>query len=216
MRLNWDEPKDRLYHDGLDRCVLYGADTAVAWDGLTLVSPSNTGSLEPQYFDGTKFRDRPVVGDFVAQLSAFTYPDLLEDMEGKVNLVDGFRTDGGQAQEFNLSYRTLVGNDLEGFDFGYRIHFLYNLTAVPTSRKYASTGGEVRLSEFTWDVAARPQNIVGFRPTSHVYVDSRFAGEEFLAVLQDLILYGSEWGDPVMPDIDQLIAYSTTYATEGQ
>lgn len=191
--LVWDKAGQRLYEAGLDRGVFYKEDTTgVAWNGLTGIDENlDDITAEPRHFDGIKYLDEPSVGDYSAVLSAFTYPDEFLEYEGDVSLGEGLYVSDQRPKRFGLSYRTKVGNDTEGTEHGYRIHILYNLTAVPSSTAFASVGQDTSPTDFSWEINGVPEPVPGFRPTAHFILDSRFLPADILATIED-ILYGSD------------------------
>lgn len=198
-RLTWDQIGDRLYEAGLDHGVLYQSDgLGVAWNGLTNIDEDVSGdSAEARYFDGVKVQDTPSIGDFAAELSALTYPDEFLEYEGVEELGSGFFVDGQTSKTFGLAIRTLVGNDVDGLDRGYKIHILYNLTANPGSTMRETLRDAPTPLAFTWSLTSVPSLIEGYRPTAHVILDSRDLPADILAAIED-ILYGKDGsGEPV-------------------
>lgn len=192
-KLLWDQAGQRLYEAGLDRGVLYKEDTfGVPWNGLTSIDEnlSNIAS-DPIYFDGVKYIDQPKVGDFSATLNAYTYPDEFLEYEGLQSLGGGLFVDDQRPKQFGLSYRTKVGNDVDGLDHGYKIHIIYNLTAVPQAETYETLSNSVTPVPFSWQISAVPVPLFGFRPTAHFIFDSRFLPPEILTVIES-ILYGTD------------------------
>jgi hypothetical protein len=191
-RLLWDKIGERLYEDGLDRGVLYlPDDNGVAWNGLTSVEEDmGEDTSDPVYFDGVKYMDDPSIGDFSATLNAFTYPDEFLEYEGIEAIGGGMFVDGQDSNLFGLCYRTKVGNDTEGTDLGYKLHLLYNLTAVPDASNYQTISETASPLEFSWKITGVPVSISGYRATCHVILDSRFLRADVLAALED-ILYGT-------------------------
>ena len=39
---------------------------------------------------------------------------------------------------FGLSYRTIKGNDVDGSDYGYKLHLVYGALAAPTEKAHAT------------------------------------------------------------------------------
>lgn len=193
MKLVWDQPGQRFFEAGIDRGVFYMSnDLGVAWNGLTSVEEDlEDTTSEPVFFDGTKIMDVPILGDFAATLSAFTYPDELLEYEGIIPTGDGLLVDGQNPKPFGLSYRTRVGNDVEGHDLGYRIHIIYNLTAVPETKSYVTQSPDSGALDFAWRLTAVPEAVTGLRPTAHVILDSRFLPADILRTIED-ILYGTD------------------------
>lgn len=195
MRVAWDNAGDRLYETGVDRCVLYLPDgTAVPWNGLTSVDQDSGVDVEEFYFSGIKYLEVREPGDFSGSIKAYTYPKEFDAFEGRAELINGMLlTDQPVDQTFSLSYRTKVGNDLEGMDYGYKIHVLYNLTAVPDSVSMSTIQENPDASEFGWSISSVPQYAPGFRPTAHAIFDTT-AMNPFLIEELERILYGT---DPV-------------------
>lgn len=191
--LVWDKVGERLYEAGLDRGVLYKEDsTGVAWNGLRSVDETlDNITAEPRIFDGIKYLDEPAVGDFAATLSAFTYPDEFLEYEGVVSMGDGLFVGDQQPKRFGLTYRTRVGSDVEGTEHGYKIHIIYNLTAVPSAVDFSTMTQTIEPADFSWEISAVPEMVPGFRPTAHFILDSRFLPGDILATIED-ILYGSD------------------------
>lgn len=191
--LVWDKPGQRLYEAGVDRGVLYlSNDLGIAWNGLTSVEEDlDDTTSEPVFFDGTKIMDMPMLGDFSATLHAFTYPDEFLEYEGVIPAGDGLFVDGQSPKQFGLCYRTRVGNDTEGPNFGYKIHIVYNVTAVPDTKSYSTQTPGSGAMDFAWKLTAVPEDVPGYRPTAHVILDSRFLPADILRTIED-ILYGTD------------------------
>lgn len=207
-KLRWNDVGQRFYETGLDRGVLYLADrTGVPWSGLTSVEEDlSEDSSEPLYFDGIKYMDAPAFGDYSATLSAFTYPDEFLEYEGIVDLGSGLFVDGQDSKLFGLSYRTRVGNDTEGPEHGYKIHLVYNLTAIPSDVLHETLMPSSNVTEFSWTISGIPEGASGYRPTAHVIFDSRDLPVAMLAGLED-ILYGDADSTAHLPTINELIDF---------
>lgn len=211
-RLLWDQAGERLYEAGLDRGVLYlSSGIGVAWNGLASVEEDMSGDTSsPAYFDGVKYLDIPQTGDFEATLSALTYPDEFLDYEGITSLGNGLYVDNQDTKLFGLSYRTLVGNDIEGVDHGYKIHILYNLTAVPNPSSFETLNDSPNPLLFSWKLAGIPQDAPNYRPTAHVIFDSRYLNAAMFEALE-AILYGDVDDDPTLPSISELLDFVTLF-----
>lgn len=189
--LVWDKVGDRAYETGLDKGVLYLPDgSAVPWNGLTSVIQSFDRDTSPVYYDGMKINNHITLGDFAATMKAVTYPDEFLEMEGLVSSRSGVFLDDQPPQSFGLAYRTHIGNDLEGDVVGYKIHILYNVTAIPSDKIYASVTSDPSLVEFEWKIQAVPEDIPGFRPTAHIVINSMDLDPWLLEDLEEK-LYGS-------------------------
>jgi hypothetical protein len=204
--LQWDQVGDRVYENGLDRGVLYLPDgSGVVWNGLTEVQQKFDQKTTPVYFDGRKINDLVTLGTFTASMKAITYPDEFVEVEGLAALRPGLYLGDQPLKTFGLCYRTHTGNDFDGID-GYKLHVVYNLTAIPSDTSYTSLSDSPELVEFEWDLTSIPADTPGFRETSHLIVDSRSVDPWLLADIED-ILYGDSDADAALLPIDDLIAY---------
>lgn len=192
-RLFWDQVGERSYEAGIDHGVLYLADgSGIPWNGLISIEEDMGGdSSEPSYFDGVKILDIPSTGDFSASLSAFTCPEEFMDLEGISEISDGMYVDGQDSKTFGLSYRSQIGNDILGIDYGYKIHLLYNLTATSESKTHETLNDSANLMELSWKISGVPEQFPNYRPTAHIIFDSRFLDPEILLELET-ILYGQD------------------------
>jgi hypothetical protein len=205
--LVWDQVGERVYEAGVSKGVFYDRDgRGVAWNGLTSLDESTSSSVEPVYFDGLKFNDVVTNGDFSATLKAFTYPDEFLPYEGFLQDRSGFYVLDQPRGTFGLSYRTEIANDTEGFQHGYKIHVLYNLTAIPSNVSYQSISDDSEPLEFEWNITAIPEEIENFRPTAHVIFDSRKMAPGLLRDIEEII-YGNETEDAYLPPLKGLATF---------
>lgn len=196
-RLEWDKTGERLYETGTDRGVLYVASngtypTGVAWNGLTGVDENPSGAeANAQYADNIKYLELRSAEDFGATVTAYTYPDEFEQCDGSAEPTEGMYI-GQQARKmFGMSYRTKIGNDVDGNEHGYYIHLIYGATASPSQRSYKTVNDSPEPIEFSWEVTTTPVNITGYKPVAHIRINSTKADPEKLAVLES-VLYGAD------------------------
>jgi hypothetical protein len=198
--LVWDQVGARQYETGLDRGVLYLPNgSAVPWNGLTGLNENRSREVKSFYTDGIKYLDHFILSDFSANLTAYTYPDELDVLLGDAEYAPGVSLHDQRTKMFNLSYRTLIGNDLES-DAGYKIHLLWNLTASPSDVQFASDGAQVAPVAFAWSLTSTPSHFLGARPTSHITLNSLKMDPAVLADIEDLI-YGTETTNPSLPTL---------------
>lgn len=202
--LTWDNPGEKTYQTGIDRGVLYLTDgTAVAWNGLTSVDEDSNSELKSYYLDGVKYLDTISPGDFSGKLKAFTYPEEFDQVNGIANVLPGLSYHSQPVKSFNLSYRTRIGNDLEGTDYGYRIHLLYNLVAIPDTTSFSSLKDQSEAISFGWSLTGTPSNLAGYRPTIHISIDSTETDPDILEALEN-VLYGTDMAPPHLPTIPEV------------
>lgn len=211
-QITWNSSGHRLFEAGLDRGVLYPpGGSPVAWDGLTAIEESPDTKIEPLYFNGLKYHDYISRGDYKATLKAFTYPKEFEIFDGIGDSPANGISVLGQIppDTFHLSYRTMLGNDLDGIDKGYKIHVLYNLTAVPSTRQYATLMPSISAYEFSWELSSVPIEAFELRPTSHIIFDTSKMHESSIYEIERA-LYGTETTDGMVypPDDFEHIAKS--------
>lgn len=201
----WDEVTARVFETGLDRGVLYLPDgSAVPWNGLTSVIEHFDKDASPVYYDGMKINSLVTLGDFSATMKAVTYPDEFVELEGAGEVRPGVFYGDQMPQTFALCYRTQIGDPLSGEADGYKIHILYNVTAIPNDKNYASLTTEPSLVEFEWTLSAVPEEIPGFRPTAHITIDTRDVDPWLLEELE-LMLYGSEFAIASLMTMSDLV-----------
>lgn len=206
MSIEWDKIGERKYETGTDRGVLYPKSApGVPWNGLLAVRERSVGdATTPYYYDGQKYLNEPAPTDFEATIDAFTYPDEFEVCQGSDSFEIGMFVSQQRQEEFGLSYRTMVGNDLEGSDHGYKVHLVYNALAVPSEKAYASINGSVAPSTFSWAITTTPVEWTGLRPSAHLVADSTKVSPFGMTVLES-ILYGL-YNDARLPDPSEFAA----------
>lgn len=203
--LVWDQTGDRLYETGVDHGVLYlpngqGVyDTGFAWNGLVSVSENPTGAeATPQYADNIKYLNLVSAEEFGATIEAFTYPDEFAVCDGTALPADGMMIGQQTRKTFGLSYRTRVGNDVDGTDYGYKLHLVYGCLAAPTEKAYTTINDSPEAITFSWEVTTNAVEVPGFKPTASIVIDSRTADATALTALE-LVLYGATGESPAEP-----------------
>lgn len=198
----WDEIGSRVYETGLDRGVLYlPSGNAVPWNGLLEVTEKANTEVTSVYFEGMKISELAARGAFLGAMKAITYPDEFSELEGIGVITNGVYLGEQNPQVFSLSYRTRVGDDVDS-DAGYKLHVLYNVTAIANDKTFASITDDPNLTQFAWDISAIPDEVVGFRPSAHIILDSRNINPDQLQEYED-ILYGTAETPPALiPMVD--------------
>ena len=210
--LVWDEIGARRYENGVDHGVLYLTDgSGVPWNGLTSVEERTTGAqVTPYYWDGIKYAEMYSIPDFSASVKAFTYPDEFLEFEGIQEVDNGMFVANQTPKTFGLAYRTRIGNDLDS-DYGYKIHVLCNLNAIPSNIGYKVNVPTAEMIEFEWVVTAIPSRIPGYRPTAHLIFDTTKSSDGFIAELE-AILYGDESTAAYLPAFETLVSLARSWA----
>lgn len=212
-KLTWDGVGDRLYETGVDHGVLYipttlGVySTGVPWNGLTTVTEKPSGAdATPQFADNIKYLNLIAAEEFAATVEAFTYPDEFSVFDGLASPADGVVVGQQPRGTFGLSYRTRLGNDVEGNEHGFKLHLVYGCTAAPSEKAYASVNDSPAAITFSWDVTTNPVPVTGLKPTSLIVIDSTVVDEGDLAALEDQIYGDATTGVANLPMPDDVIA----------
>lgn len=211
-KLEWDKVGEHFYETGVDHAVLYLRDTSgkytkgYAWSGVTSISESPSGAeASAQYADNQKYLTLISAEEFGMTIEAFTYPTEFDECNGEVEAAEGVRIGQQKRSTFGLSYRTKVGNDVDGQDKHYKLHLVYGCTAAPSERAYATVNESPEAMTFSWEISTNPENVSGQKPTSLITIDSREADPEKLTQLEAM-LYGGEDTEPKLPSPDEVVA----------
>ena len=196
-KLVWDKTGDRLYETGVKNGVLYIPTAGVyskgvAWNGLTAVTESPSGA-EPTalYADDIKYLNLMSNEEFGATVEAYTYPDEFAECDGSASLTDGVYIGQQARKTFGLCYRTTLGNDSKGNDYGYKLHIIYGAMASPSEKAYSTINDSPDAITFSWELSTTPVAVANFKPTASLTIDSTKVDPQKLAELEE-ILYGKD------------------------
>lgn len=201
-RIAWDEDGKKLYETGTDRGVLYVKTAGtygngVPWNGLIGVTESPSGAEETKlYANNAKYASLRSAEEFGFTIEAYTYPDEWEECDGSALIALGARAGQQNRKAFGFTYRTLIGNDEDLNDHGYKIHIVYGATASPSEKGYETVNDSPEAITFSWECDTTPVFVgENFKPTSVIIIDSTdFTTEAQKAKLADLedLLYGTD------------------------
>lgn len=210
-KLIWDQTGERFYETGVNQGVLYpqGANgtypKGVAWNGLTAVTESPSGAeATPLYADNIKYLNLISAEEFGATIEAYTYPDEFAQCDGSAEIAKGVMIGQQSRKTFGLSYKTTLGNDVEGNDHGYKLHIIYGALAAPSEKGYATINDSPEAITFSWEVTTTPVSVTGFKPTASIVIDSTKVNAPKLAALED-ILYGADGTEARLPLPDEVV-----------
>lgn len=214
MRIQWHGEGDRVFEAGVDRGVLFvrdetGYGDGVAWNGLTAVNETPGGAeSNKQYADNREYLNLVSDETFSGTIEAFTYPDEFELCDGTAEVAVGVTVGQQRRRTFGLSYRTLLGNDVLGTDYGYKLHLVWGAQAAPSEKSRATINESPEATQFSWEFTTSPVEVAeGFKPTSHMVINSTKVAAADLKALEDLIygVSGDTPADPVMPTPAEVI-----------
>lgn len=206
--ITWDQTGERFYETGVDHGVLYVYDNnlkeygaGVAWNGLTAVNSTPSGAEpSPMYADNIKYANPLSAEEYGGTIEAFTYPEEFERCDGSFSL-NGVNIGQQARAQFGFSWRTKVGNDVDGADHGEKLHIAYNALAQPSEKAYSTINDTPEAVTLSWTFTTTPlgfpsnENPDDLKPTAYLSVDSRNVSSEAFELLKDS-LYGSDSEEP--------------------
>ena len=208
-KLVWDQTGERFYETGVKQGVLYPQEIdgtypkGVAWNGLTAITESPSGAEPtPIYADDIKYLNLLSAEEFGATIEAYTYPDEFAQCDGSAEIATGVMIGQQSREVFGLSYKTILGNDIDSNDYGYKLHIIYGALAAPSEKGYATINESPEAITLSWEVTTTPVSVTGFKPTASITIDSTKVDADKLAALE-VILYGKDAvaGEPGEPAV---------------
>ena len=212
MKLVWDKTGERIYETGIDRGVLYVQNSdgsypkGVVWNGLISVSESPSGA-EPEslWADNMKYINLMSAEEFGATIECYTYPDEFAECDGSAELAPGVLIAQQNRKTFGLCYRTIVGNDVDSNNHGYKLHLIYGAMASPSEKGYSTVNDSPDAITFSYELTTTPVNVEGFKPTACLTINSTKVDADKLAALEAM-LYGSAETEAKLPLPDEIAA----------
>lgn len=217
--ITWDAVGDRTYETGVDQGVLYPQDSdgsypaGFGWNGLTTVTETPSGAeATPQYADNIQYLNLVSIELFGGTIEALTYPDEFEQCDGTAQPSAGITVGQQNRKAFGLSYRTRLGNDVDGSDYGYKLHLVYGALAKPSEKAFETINDTPKPIGFSWEFTTSPVAVTGLKPTALMTIDSTLVDADALAALE-AFLYGTSGAAPRLPLPDEVIALFAGTAT---
>lgn len=204
-KLVWDQDGTRNLEAGVKNVVLFpmgtnGYENGVAWSGITGISENPAGAdLTDLYADDIKYASLRAAETFGCTIEAYTYPDEWNACDGSAEAYNGVFLGQQARKAFGLCYKTSIGDDAHpGMDKGYKIHLIYNCTASPSSRSFATINDNPDAISFSWEASSTPVAVEGYKAVSTIVIDSTKADDAKLKTLE-ASLYGSENTEATLP-----------------
>lgn len=216
-KLVWDQTSEKTYQTGVDRGVVYpqtnGAyPKGAAWNGLTNVTLSPSGAEPtPLYANNSKYVTMMSVEELGGTIEAYMYPKEFAECNGLATLANGVRVGQQKRKSFGFTFRTLIGNDVEGDAYGYKIYLVYGALAAPSEMSNSTVNDSPEGQTMSFEFSTTPVNVAGFQPTASIEIDSTEVDAEKLAALE-AILYGSESEEARLPLPDEVATIMGTEA----
>lgn len=223
-RLVWDQTGEHFYETGVKQVVLYpmtgnAYGTGVAWNGVTSIEENPSGAdFNPIYADDIKYLNIQGAEEFGATIGAYTYPDQFAECDGAATPVSGVAVGQQARKSFGLCYRTTIGNDTEGIEYGYKLHIVYGARVTPSSKSYSTINDSPEPAEMSWEMNTTPVAVSGMKPTSIITIDStkftETADKAKLTALENM-LYGTDGGSGTEATTPQLPLPDVVLSTLG-
>lgn len=213
----WNAPGTRTYHVGVDRGMLYlESGVGVPWNGLTAVDESPSGGdIVPFYIDGVRRRNDHYLEEFTGTIEAYSSPREFAVCEGEIELAPGFFLGQQNRESFGFSYRSFIGNDLDGHERHYELNLIYNAMAQPSSKTSSSIGASVDPNTKSWNIETVPEDLgMNSQPSARLRLDTRSIDPSRLRLIED-ILYGAE-STPRLPDLVEVYEILTVIEPEPE
>lgn len=200
--IKWDQTGERKFETGVDHGVLYpysrsdnSYSPGVAWNGLTAVNQTPSGAEPtPIYADNIKYLNLMSTEEFGFTIEAYTYPDEFALCDGTATPVPGVAVGQQERRTFGLSYRTLIGNDVDSTGHGYKIHLIWGALASPSEKAYTTVNDTPEAITFSWTATTTPvpfDDDRDLKPSAQLTIDSTKVDEAKLAALE-AVLYGAD------------------------
>ena len=211
-KLVWDQISEKLYETGVEKGVLYPQSSGgtypagYAWNGLSKVSESPSGAEATAiYANNKKYLNMISAEEFGGTIEAYTYPDEFMECDGSKQGATGLYLGQQSRKAFGLCYKTLLGNDTDGNDYGYKLHIIYNAIASPSSKEYSTVNDSPEAMTLSWEFKTTAVDVEGFKPVCTLVIDSTKADADKLATLEN-ILYGTSNTEARLPMPEEIIA----------
>lgn len=203
--LKWDQIGERLYETGVDHVVIYEYtqegkyENGEAWNGVTSITENKSGAeASPLYADNIKYLVLKSLEEYGLTIECYTYPKLFEKCNGMLPLdttLPGVTVGQQTRSSFGMCFRTLVGNDINHEDYGYKLHLVYGCDASPSEESNATINDSPEAKTMSFEITTTAVDVGdNFRQASCITIDSNGLGEENSQHMSKLleVLYGTD------------------------
>ena len=135
--------------------------------------------------------------EFGGTIEAYMAPNEFAECDGSKEIAPGVFAGQQNRKMFGLSYKTLLGNDVDSNDYGYKLHLVYGCLASPSEKGYSTVNDSPEAITLSWEFSTTPVEIATLidgkklKPTSILTFDSTKVDAKKLAALEE-ILYGKD------------------------
>ena len=177
-KIEWDKIGERLYETGIDHVVLYEYvdgeyKNGVPWNGVTSLTENKSGAEpSPLYADNIKYLVLKSLEEYGLTIECYTYPKEFEKCNGIQELTPGVKIGQQVRSSFGLSFRTLIGNDVDHEGHGYKLHLVYGCDASPSEESNSTINDSPEAKTMSFEITTTPVAVDGKNSTSTVVIDS--------------------------------------------
>ena len=204
-KLVFDELGKRFYETGVSNAVLFPqADDGtypkgVAWNGITAANESPSGAeSNDQYADNIVYLSLTGAEKFEGTIEAFSSPAEFDECDGMKEISKGLTVSQQTRKPFGFAYKSILGNDTKGNDYGYKLHIWYGCKAAPSERSHSTVNDSPEPQNPSWSISSTPVAVPGAKPSSVLTFNSTTTPAEKLKKIED-ILYGTDEADARLP-----------------
>lgn len=205
-KLVWDAIGEHKYETGVDHVALYKPNAqkkyvgGVAWNGVSSISESPSGAdSNPIYADNIKYLDLRSAEEFGATVECYTYPPEFAECNGEAIVTNGVVIGQQSRKTFGLAYRSIVGNDLQGNDYAYKLHMIYGATASPSEKQYSTVNDSPEAGTFSFELTTTPIAVQGYKNTASLTIDTSLFTDKTLITALESKLFGTDQDEPELP-----------------
>ena len=210
-KLVFDELGKRFYETGVSNAVLFiQADNGtypkgVAWNGITTADEKPSGAeSNDQYADNIKYLSLTGAEKFEGTIEAFSSPKEFDECDGMAAIAKGVTAHQQNRKSFGFAFKSILGNDVKGNEYGYKLHLWYGCKAAPSERSHKTVNDSPEPQNPSWSITSTPVPIPGYKPASVLTITSTEVDAEKLAKIEEAI-YGSDSADSHLPTPQQII-----------
>ena len=204
-KLIFDELGKRFYETGVSNAVLFPqADDGtypkgVAWNGITAANESPSGAeSNDQYADNMVYLSLTGAEKFEGTIEAFSSPAEFDECDGMKEISKGLTVSQQTRKPFGFAYKSILGNDTKGNDYGYKLHIWYGCKAAPSERSHSTVNDSPEPQNPSWSISSTPVAVPGAKPSSVLTFNSTTTPADKLKKIED-ILYGTDDADARLP-----------------
>lgn len=204
-KLVFDELGKRFYETGVSNAVLFPqADDGtypkgVAWNGITAANESPSGAeSNDQYADNMVYLSLTGAEKFEGTIEAFSSPAEFDECDGMKEISKGLTVSQQTRKPFGFAYKSILGNDIKGNDYGYKLHIWYGCKAAPSERAHSTVNDSPEPQNPSWSISSTPVAVPGAKPSSVLTFNSTTTPADKLKKIED-ILYGTDEADARLP-----------------